>query len=93
MTTSAAVRRCRSGARASDSVRGRSGCGEQRLQQRKVVAQLPPIVLARTGVDRISVGALKTKAKALGRDHDLAIALWKSGATPSRRRRGWASGW
>lgn len=32
----------------------------------------------------ISVGALKTKAKALGRDHDLAIALWKSGIYEAR---------
>jgi len=32
----------------------------------------------------ISVGALKTKAKALGRDHDLAIALWKTGIYEAR---------
>jgi 3-methyladenine DNA glycosylase AlkD len=32
----------------------------------------------------VSVGALKTKAKALGRDHDLAIALWKSGIYEAR---------
>ena len=32
----------------------------------------------------ISVGALKTKAKAIGRDHDLAIALWKTGIYEAR---------
>jgi len=32
----------------------------------------------------ISVGTLKTKAKAIGRDHDLAIALWKTGIYEAR---------
>ena len=32
----------------------------------------------------ISVGALKKKAKELGRDHDLAIALWKTGIYEAR---------
>ena len=32
----------------------------------------------------ISIGALKKKAKELGRDHDLAIALWKTGIYEAR---------
>jgi len=32
----------------------------------------------------IAVGTLKTKAKAIGRDHDLAIALWKTGIYEAR---------